>query len=123
METILLDSGREKLIAFNLARSCREDMSKEALYDVTRGYWRIDIRRVEQAEYALGVYQGVVKEVCKIHRWLPAGDIFRPTLPDAETPEDRYGFTGEITEEAVRTRYIGKRIAGLNPRSAFQYSF
>ena len=123
METVVLASVREKLIAFNLARSYREDMSKEALYDVTRGYWRIDIRRAEQAEYALGVYQGVVKEVYKIHQWLPAGDIFRPTLPDAENPEGRYGFTGEIAEGPRRELYAGKRIAGLNPRSAFQYSY
>ena len=123
METIAFDAGKEKLIAFHLARSYRENLSKEALYDVTRGYWRIDIRRAKQAEYALGVYQGVVKDVYKIHQWLPAGDIFRPTLPDAEKPEGRYGFTGDVAEDPIRKRYIGRRIAGLNPRSAFQYLF
>lgn len=123
METIVLDTSKEKLIAFHLARSYREDMSKEALYDVTRGYWRIDIRRAKQAEYALSVYQGTVKEVYKIHQWLPAKDIFRPSLPDAENPEGRYGFIGEVAETPIRKQYIGKHIAGLNPRSAFQYSF
>ena len=123
METIVLASSSEKLIAFNLARSYQEDMSKEALYDVTRGYWKIDMKRANQAEYALSVYQGVIKEVYKIHQWFPARDIFRPTLPDAENPEGRYGFTGEIAEDPIRKQYTGKHIAGLNPRSAFQYSF
>lgn len=123
METIASTGCREKLIAFHLARSYREDMSREALYDVTRGYWKVDIKRAKQAEYAMSVYQGVVREVYKIRQWLPAGDIFRPALPDAEAPEGRYGFTGETAEDPVRKRYVGKHIAGLNPRSAFQYSF
>ena len=123
METIVLPAGKEKLIAFNLARSYREGMSKEALYDVTRGYWKIDLKRAKQAEYALSVYQGAVKEVYKIHQWLPAGSVPRPTLPDAEIPKDRYEFTGEAAEGPMRKQYIGKHISGLNPRSAFQYSF
>ena len=123
METIALNACQEKLIAFNLALSYREDMSREALYDATRGFWRVSIRRAKQAEYALGVYQGVVKEVYAIHQWLPAREIFRPTLSDAEVPEGRYGFTGETAEESIRKRYIGKRLSGLNPRNAFQYSF
>lgn len=123
MEEIVLTGCPEKLIAFHLAHSYREDLPEEALYDATRGYWRISLKRAKRAEYALSVYRGVVREVYKIRQWLPARDLFRPTLPGAEAPEGRYGFTGEVAEESVRRRYVGRRVAGWNPRSAFQYSF
>lgn len=33
-------------------------------------------------------------------------------LPDAEVPEGRYEFVGEVAEE-IRDRYIGKSMANL----------
>ena len=123
MESIALRDIAEPVMIFNLARSYREDLSKEALYDATRGYWEVNIKRAKQAKYALGVYRGVVKEVYTIRRWLPAGSIPRPTLPDAEVPEKRWEFAGEPAELSVRERYAGRFITGLNGRSPFQYSF
>ena len=49
----------------------------------------------------------------KIKEWLPAGTIPRSTLPDAETPADRYEFVGEVAKEAIRSKYIEKSIANL----------
>lgn len=103
----------ENVIAIKINRSYREGMSKEALYEVTRGYWRLDVKRAEKAQYIFSVYGGVIKEVYEIMGWLPAGTVPRPTLPEAEIPVGRYEFVGEIAEDSVRNRYIERSIADL----------
>lgn len=103
----------ENVIAIKINRSYRAPMEKNRLYEATRGYWKLNRTRAEQAEYALSVYRGVIKEVYKIEAWLPAGTIPRSTLPDAELPEGRYEFVGEIAEERTREKYLGKSIAHL----------
>lgn len=103
----------ENVIAIKINHSYKEDISEAGLYDITRGYWKIDIKRAQHAEHALSVYKGIIKEVYKIEEWLPAGSVPRPTLPDAEVPEGRYEFVGEVAEEEIRDRYIGKSMANL----------
>ncbi|MCM1220430.1 MAG: hypothetical protein NC548_38690 [Lachnospiraceae bacterium] len=103
----------ENVIAIKVNHSYKEDISEAGLYDITRGYWKISIQRAERAEYAFSVYKGIIKEVYKIEKWLPAGSVPRPTLPDAEVPEGRYEFVGEIAEDEIRNKYIGKSMANL----------
>ena len=103
----------ENVMAIKVSRSYREGITGEELYDITRGYWKIDRKRADRVEYVFSVCGGVVKEVYRIKEWLPAGTVPRPTLPDAEVPEGRYEFVGEIAEEAIRNKYVGKSIANL----------
>lgn len=103
----------ENVIAIKINRSYKENITKDGLYEITRGHWKIDIKRAQHADYAFSVYNGIIKEVYKIENWLPAGSIPRPTLPDAEVPEGRYEFVGEVAEEEIRDKYIGKSMANL----------
>ena len=103
----------ENVIAIKVNQAYRENMTELELYEATRGYWKIDVKRAEKAEYVFSVYKGIIKEVYKIKEWLPAGTIPRSTLPDAETPADRYEFVGEVAKEAIRSKYIEKSIANL----------
>ena len=88
-------------------------MTARELYEATRGYWRVSLRKAERAEYALSVWGGVVRAVYKIEKWLPAGTVPRPTLPDAETPTGRYAFAGRCAEGDIRDKYMGRSMAGL----------
>lgn len=103
----------ENVIAIKINQAYRENMTELDLYEVTRGYWKVDVKRAEKADYVFSVYKGMIKEVYKVKEWLPSGTIPRPTLPDAETPADRYEFVGEIAEENIRDKYIEKSIANL----------
>ncbi|WP_143542972.1 hypothetical protein [Rhodococcus sp. NCIMB 12038] len=80
-----------------------EDSSDDAiaaLYDATRGTWRVDLRRAESCEFALAVNGGVVREVYRIAQWLPGGSTHY--VDSALTPlEDRYEFVGR----SPTTRY------------------
>lgn len=43
----------------------RPGMSREALYEATRGHWKVGPRR-ERAEFAMAVAGGIVREVYEI---------------------------------------------------------
>ena len=47
-----------------------DGIKPQELYDITRGYWRINTKRAEKATYAFCVHDGKVKEVYEIDRWL-----------------------------------------------------
>lgn len=111
--TLVREDITENVIAIKINQAYRENMTELELYEITRGYWKIDAKRAEKADYVFSVYKGIIKEVYKIKEWLPAGTIPRSTLPDAKVPTDRYEFVGEVAEEAIRNKYIEKSIANL----------
>lgn len=115
MDTSILfrEDITENVIAIKINRSYKENITKDGLYEITRGYWKIDFKKAQHVDYAFSVFNGIIIEVYRIEKWLPAGSIPRPTLPDAEVPEGRYEFVGEIAEEEIRDRYIGKSMANL----------
>ncbi len=111
--TLVREDITENVIAIKINQAYRENMTELELYEITRGYWKIDAKRAEKADYVFSVYKGIIKEVYKIKEWLPAGTIPRSTLPDAKVPTDRYEFVGEVAEEAIRNKYIEKSITNL----------
>lgn len=102
----------ENIIALNVKNSYNENMTDDELYDITRGFWRVNYEMAQLIDYAFCVYKGEIKQVYKIKKWLPAGSIPRPTLPDVEVPKKRYEFVGEIAEKEIQDKYIGKYIKG-----------
>ena len=89
-------------------------MSRESLYDVTRGYWKISIPLAGTADYALAVSFGEVKEVYRIYEWVPASEERRKTIEyDPEKEKGRIIFKGEVASDQVRNKYLGKNVKGL----------
>lgn len=106
----------ENVIAIKVNCSYKENITEAGLYDITRGYWKLNIKRAEQVEYAMSIYKGIIKEIYEIEQWLPAGSTPRPVLPEAEVPEGRFEFVGKIAGEEIRNKYIGKSMADLYQR-------
>lgn len=48
-------------------------LSPLELYEMTRGFWRVDVEHARQADYVLAVYQGIVREVYQVADWFPVG--------------------------------------------------
>ena len=84
-------------------------MSPTDLYDATRGTWVVGDRR-EQAEYALAVYQNIIREVYKIAEWLPAGSTFFGNHPEGDPAAERYEFVGTRAEAKIRKKYLGRSV-------------
>ena len=111
----------EKIIAFNLRQSYNANMTETALYDCTRGCWKISRKIAQQYAYAFSVYENTIKEVYKIKKWMAAEDLHRETFPGEEVPEGRHGFEGEIAEKEIRDKYKGKSLENICKKG--QYSF
>lgn len=105
-----------RAILITINRLYRSGMTPAELYEATRGIWVVGRRR-EKAEYAMAVYQGVVREVYRIGRWYPAGTLDYETR-DASGFRDsgRWEFSGDVAYE-IRDEYVGFSVGkgGQNP--------
>ena len=110
---------RHKALLITINRLYRSNMTNEELYEATRGIWKLSSRR-ENAEYAMTVYQGIVKEVYRIERWHPAGTLPYNTR-DAEKFKEsgRWEFEGCIATE-IRDAYVGNSV-GLGGQNPIRY--
>ena len=108
---------REPALLVTINQLYRDDMSAEELYEATRGVWVLGPRR-EQVELVLAVFKGIVREVYRIERWLPAATLVYRTRSDipAYRGSCRWEFEG-VAATDVRDRYIGEWVGrgGQNP--------
>ena len=117
MQYLMREDITDDIIIIKLNRSYRFGMSSKELYDITRGCWKRRIESVERAEFALAVYKGEVIEVYRISAWYSALEEIRDTVPfNPEIDLGRIIFKGEVAEEKVREKYIGKNISKLFKR-------
>lgn len=107
---------REPAILITINQLYRSGMSPQELYEATRGFWVVGPRR-ENAELALAVYQGVVREAYRIRAWHPAATLEYATRDaEANRGSRRWEFEGDIAED-VRENYVGRSVGkgGQNP--------
>ena len=117
MQYLMREDITDDIIIIKLNKSYRSGMSSEELYDITRGCWKRRIESVERAEFALAVYKEEVIEVYRITAWYSAQEEIRDTVPfNPEVDLGRIIFKGEVAEEKVREKYIGKNVSKLFKR-------
>ncbi|HCE3485650.1 TPA: hypothetical protein NG615_004442 [Vibrio parahaemolyticus] len=101
----------ENAVLIRINRLFEESMTSEALYEATRGIWKIGSRR-EKLEIAFSVYKGEIKEVYTVHNWLPAGSTPYQTRSLDESKKDgRWEFVGQVASDEVRDKYLGKSVS------------
>lgn len=101
----------DPVILVRISRTFRLGMSAHALYEATRGVWRLGARR-ECARMALAVYRDVVQEVYEISGWEPAGTaVYRTRSFDVEQLRGRWEFSGTVAAVEVRAQYVGRSVA------------
>ena len=110
----------EKAILITINQLYQSNMTPLALYEATRGIWRCHGPRRDKVEYAMAIYQGIVREVYRIDEWHPSGTFpyktrdatwFKNCVPP------RWEFTGEVAPQEIRNKYIDKSVGkgGQNP--------
>jgi len=106
----------EPAILIRINRLYRPGMTAEALYEATRGVWKLGTRRTG-ARYAVAVYQSVVRQVYEIHTWDPAGTTpyATRTLESVKAP-GRWEFTGVIARPES-ARYSNGSVANYFARN------
>ena len=121
----------EPVVAINISQQYPEAKSAEDLYNCTRGIWRLNRHRAEKARYAFAVYQGVIKEVYEIERWLPASKATREYWKEREISQGKYfppevhegrsEFIGEVAPEAIRKKYLGQLMPVRHSQNPIRY--
>lgn len=91
----------------------RSGMSREALYEATRGVWKAAPPRRDRAKLALAVAPGgVVCGVYEITEWHPAGTTPYKTRDASVFPkEGRSEFTGTDASKSIYEKYVGRSVA------------
>ncbi len=117
MEELKREDITENIAIIKINKSYNEDLSELELYDITRGCWKRKLESVQKAEYVLAVAFGIVKEVYKVDKWVPAYDLHRETIPfDADLEKGRIGFFGKIAIDSIKSKFIGRNVNGLYKR-------
>lgn len=107
---------RHKAILITINKLYRSNMTPLELYEATRGIWVVGPRR-NRAEYAMAVYQGVVREVYRIQEWHTSGTLEYQTRDSSNfKSRGRWEFSGEVAN-AIRDEYVGFSVgkSGQNP--------
>jgi hypothetical protein len=109
MEGIMNISEPSILIRIN--KKYHDGISRKQLFEVTRGVWKIGLRR-EKAQLAFAVYKGIVKEVYVISSWHPAGTLQYQTRTRTDVAyPGRWEFDGKLASQDIRDKYIDESVA------------
>jgi hypothetical protein len=97
----------DRVLMIRINKSYHDNISKQELYEVTRGIWKVDRSRAEKVEYAFSLFQGIVKEVYKVNQWHPAGTLKYFHRNSSSFPNSgRWEFAGEKADESIRKKYV-----------------
>ena len=98
-------------ILIRIPRLYRAGMSEVALYDATRGIWKIGDRR-DNAKIALAVVNGLVVEAYEIHQWHRAGTTAYASgrKIDLAQASGRWEFTGKVASAGTREKYLQRSV-------------
>jgi hypothetical protein len=105
----------EPVILLNISQLYRRDMAGTALYDVTRGVWRVGEQRY-LADFAMAVVDGNIVEVYQIEQWHPANTTpYASGRRDQSDPHyvNRWEFTGVVAPSDIRDKYLGRSVKHL----------
>lgn len=76
-------------------------------YEAARASWRVTIDNAKKCKYVLAVKHNVIREVFEVEGWYP---VTKKHFPYHEENKKKKGFIGQPASEAVRGRYINKRV-------------
>src|SRR5438105_2762518 len=112
----------DPVIAININRTYSPTLSSQELYEFTRGIWRLNRIRADQAKYAFAVYQGEIKEVYEIKKWLSAGSTpYEFRIHSEAQTKGRFEFLGNLAEDMIRHRYLGKFLPEKHVQNPIKY--
>lgn len=107
----------EPCLLIRINKLYRPGMTTEALYEATRGVWKLGKRR-NNAQFALAVYQGVVRQAYTIRAWHVGGTTpYSTRAPDDVDAPDRWEFTGAVAETPA-VKYCGGSVEKYLPANA-----
>lgn len=101
-----------KVVIININRQyTKVKNSENGIYKATKESWVIKKTRIDQLEYALSEYQGIIIGVFKINNWYSM-------KTEGNTNNRRWGFDGEEASDELKNIYLNKSIAHVKKKGA-----
>ncbi|MCB1888155.1 MAG: hypothetical protein KDH20_11165 [Rhodocyclaceae bacterium] len=108
------DPAAAPMVLIHIGAAYTPSMSRKALYEATRGCWRIAATKRPRLRYALAVADGAVHEAYRIEAWHPAGTTPYSTRDKDEVSRaGRWEFTGHVTSGATREALLALDVGAL----------
>ena len=108
---------KEPSILIRINQAFRYSMSEVELYDYTRGRWRLNPERAQNAQYAFSIYDGIIQEVYEVFNWYEAGKTFSVRDDNENIKREagekivgRYEFIGNHAPKMIRDKYKFKSV-------------
>ena len=121
----------DRVIAICINQQYKHRKGAADVYTCTRGLWRLRKERADNVKYAFAVFQGIVREVYEIDKWLAATKAFSDFWVEklnsqgrVISPEEhvgRYEFIGKVAPEHIRKKYIGHTIPNRHKGNPILY--
>ena len=116
MEMLTKQDITEPLLLIRIPKLFKPGMTEEALYEATRGVWKVNPDRAKNAQYALCIAKNSVQEVYVIEQpWNPADPSNYKTRNDLTTIKyaGRWEFIGKVAPVEIRSKYVGKSTTNM----------
>lgn len=87
------------------------------LYEQTRFAWKLSPKNALACDYIFAIRNGIVREVYKAQKWVPANDPALGALAD-DALAKRWAFIGDVAPDDIRALYVGKSVERREPGAA-----
>lgn len=107
-----LENLLHKVVIININRQyAKVKNSNNAIYTATKESWVINKNRINELEYALSEFQGIIIGVFKINNWYAIAT-------ENNKINRRWGFDGEDAPKEIKHLYLNKSIAHVKKKGA-----
>lgn len=107
-----LENLLHNVVIININRQyAKVKNSNNAIYTATKESWVINKNRINELEYALSEFQGIIIGVFKIKNWYAAAT-------ENNKINRRWGFDGEDAPKEIKDIYLNKSIAHVKKKGA-----
>ena len=101
-----------EVLLVRLNKHFRPGLSNLQLYDLTRGVWGVNRKRIQSVEFVLALANGLVRGVFTPESWHPAGSTQYVHVPRDDVDSDefvgRWEFLGSPAPHKIQELYLGR---------------
>lgn len=100
---------KDDLLLININKKFERKMSSDEIFEVTKGNWKIKIKKANKYKIVCAVFGGIVREVFEVDGWHESKEKGR-----------RY-FNGKVANEKLRERYLHKDVSDFQNQNPIRY--
>lgn len=114
-ETIYQKDIKDNLLAIKINTLYRRGMSQDEIYNAVRGYWHIAESKLDNIDYVLAVYRGLVVGVFKPEAWASVSSLCIPSTIPRHPGQPKHNNIADLVEfEKGRKYFVGTDVSATS---------